>query len=281
MTTYNFLSIFAWNIYLYSGFVVIIAFYLFAMMDRRASRNQKLGKILGSLAFGWRLALTMGTGSIFGFLVARDAFYGAIMAPLFIASSLAYGLAFTVLVLGTMSYETRAELMNDDMIGKFRGLLSLFILTTLFLTLMAHLVKIYAAPTRAVEAFLLLDGGLYPLAFWLGQILLGSLAPLTLLALAPSGRKILALASVLVLLGGLAQFYVIIIGGQAYPLNIFPGFVASSSFFDGAINSYAPSLPEILLGISGISIAMLIAALAFRLLPFLPEAPAMSEGAAP
>ncbi len=42
MTTYNFRSIFAWNIYLYSGFVAIVAFYLFAMMDRRASRNQRL-----------------------------------------------------------------------------------------------------------------------------------------------------------------------------------------------------------------------------------------------
>ena len=39
MTTYNFKSIFAWNIYLYSGFVAIVAVYLFAMMDRRASRT--------------------------------------------------------------------------------------------------------------------------------------------------------------------------------------------------------------------------------------------------
>ena len=37
--------------------------------------------------------------------------------------------------------------------------------------------------------------------------------------------------------GELAQLYVIIIGGQAYPLNIFPGYVASSS------SSTAPSTP--------------------------------------
>ena len=66
----------------------------------------------------------MGTGSIFGFLVARDAYYGAIMAPLFIASSLVYGLAFTVLVLVTMSHETSDQLMPEEMVGKFRGLLS-------------------------------------------------------------------------------------------------------------------------------------------------------------
>ena len=38
--------------------------------------------------------------------------------------------------------------------------------------------------------------------------------------------------------------YATIIGAQAYPLNIFPGFEASSTFFDGAINSYSPSLPN-------------------------------------
>ncbi len=97
----------------------------------------------------------------------------------------------------------------------------------------------------------------------------------------PTGRKLLALASFLLLVGGLAQFYVIIIGGQAYPLNIFPGYVASSSFFDGAINAYTPSAPELLLGLSGVSIAMLIAALGCRLLPFLPEAPAKTGGARP
>jgi molybdopterin-containing oxidoreductase family membrane subunit len=220
------------------------------------------------------LILTTGTGSIFGFLAARDAVFGAIMAPLFIASSLVYGLAFTVLVLMTMSFETSDKLCNAEMIGKFRGLLIIFSGATLFLTAIAHLNKFCATPTQGVELFLLKDGGIYPLIFWLGQIVIGSLAPLALLAFmgeGAAGRRSLGIASALFLIGGLAQMYTIIIGSQAYPLNIFPGFEASSSFFDGAINAYTPSLPEILLGISGISIAMMIAAVAMRLLPFLPQ----------
>jgi Ni/Fe-hydrogenase subunit HybB-like protein len=279
MTTYNFKSIFAWNIYLYSGFVAIVGGYLFSMMDRRVLQMATVGKAFGLAAFSWRLILTTGTGSIFGFLVARDAYYGAIMAPLFIASSLVYGLAFTVLVLTVMSFETGDELMTEEMTGKFRGLLVIFSLSTLFLTAVAHLSKLYAAAYQGVEAFLLMDGGVYPAVFWIGQIAVGSLTPLLLLTLmgsGASGRRTLALASVLFLVGGLAQMYAIIIGGQAYPLKIFPGLEASSSFFDGAINAYAPSAPEILLGISGVSIAMLIATLAFRLLPFLPQSPAKS-----
>ncbi len=281
MTTYNFKSIFAWNIYLYSGFVLIVAGYLFSMMDRRVSKMATVVVGFGWAAFTWRLILTTGTGSIFGFLAARDAVFGAIMAPLFIASSLVYGLAFTVLVLMTMSFETSDKLCNAEMIGKFRGLLIIFSGATLFLTVIAHLNKFYATPTQGVELFLLKDGGIYPLIFWLGQIVIGSLAPLALLAFmgeGAAGRRSLGIASALFLIGGLAQMYTIIIGSQAYPLNIFPGFEASSSFFDGAINAYTPSLPEILLGISGISIAMMIAAVAMRLLPFLPQ-PAVKSGA--
>ena len=49
----------------------------------------------------------------------------------------------------------------------------------------------------------------------------------------------------LVLIGGFAQVYVIIIGGQAFPLEIFPGKqIIESSFYDGVVNHYHPSLPE-------------------------------------
>ena len=279
MTTYNFKSVFAWNIYLYSGFVVVVVGYLFSMMDRRVSQIPRVNTIFGWTAFSWRLVLTTGTGSIFGFLAARDAVFGAVMAPLFIASSLVYGLAFTVLVLMTMSFETSDKLCTPEMTGKFRGLLIIFSATTLFLTAIAHLNKFYSAATHGVELFLLQDGGIYPLVFWIGQIVVGSLAPLLLLAFmgeGAAGRRNLGLASALFLIGGLAQMYTTIIGAQAYPLNIFPGFEVSSSFFDGAINSYTPSAPEILLGISGISVAMLISALAFRLLPFLPQSQTQS-----
>ncbi len=280
MTTYNFKSIFAWNIYLYSGFVAVVGAYLFAMMDRRASQSAPLGKTMGWIAFGWRLVLTTGTGSIFGFLVSREAYDSAIMAPLFIAASFLYGLAFMVLVLVVTSREAGYELMPEDIAGRFRGLLSIFALSLLYFTIVHHLTKLYASGHQDVEIFLLRDGGVYTLVFWAGQIVCGTLLPLGLLALArdpAAARRALPLASALFLLGGLAQLYVIIIGGQAYPLKIFPGFEVSSSFFDGAVASYRPSLPELLLGLGGIALAMLLTSLALRLMPFLPEARAAEE----
>jgi Ni/Fe-hydrogenase subunit HybB-like protein len=242
-------------------------------MDRGASRATRLGKTVGGIAFVWRLVLTTGTGSIFGWLVAREAYSAAIMAPLFIAASLLFGLAFTVLVLVILGPQIRQDLLTDEMVARFRGLLALFSLTVLYFTAVHHLTKIYASEHHGIERFLLLDGGAYTTVFWLGQIVIGSLLPLAILALPSFGRtrSAIAVASVLFLLGGLAQIYVIIIGGQAYPPDLFPGMEVTSSFQDGQVARYTASLPEVLLGLSGISIAMLMAGIAVKLLPFLPR----------
>jgi len=81
----------------------------------------------------------------------------------------------------------------------------------------------------------------------------------------------MAIAAPFFLIGGVAQMYFTIIGGQAYPLQLFPGMEVSSSFQDGVVAHYWPSLPEVLLGLSGVSIAMLLTGIALKLLPFLPR----------
>jgi molybdopterin-containing oxidoreductase family membrane subunit len=87
-------------------------------------------------------------------------------------------------------------------------------------------------------------------------------------------------AAFLVLLGGLAQIYVIVIGGQAYPMNLFPGKeVIESGFFDGAVNAYTPTLAETLLGAGGIVVAMLIMVVTSRMLPLLPSSLEDPDGA--
>lgn len=273
MTTYNFKSIFAWNIFLYVGFLVIVTAYLFVMMDRRASRSTALGKTVGGLAFVWRLVLTTGTGSIFGWLVARQAYSAAIMAPLFIAASLLYGLAFTVIMLAITGWQSRQQLAGSEMLQKFRELLIVFILAVLYFTLVHHLTKMYASEHYGIERFLLRDGGTYTAVFWIAQILIGSIVPMLLLAWPKSGTSHAAIliASVLVLIGGLAQMYVIIIAGQAYPLDLFPGMEVTSSFHDGRMAVYRASLPELLLGLGGVATAVLICVIAVRLLPLLPR----------
>ena len=269
MTHYNFKSIFAWNIILYTGFVVIALVYLWLMMEQRL---QHWSRPAGMLAFAWRLVLTTGTGSIFGFLVAREAYDSALLAPLFIAMSFAFGLAvFTLLLLLCFRFDAR-ELDHSHLL-RLRRLLGLFVLAVLYFVALFHLTKLYGTRNHAFEAFILRDGGIYPLLFWGVQIGLGSLLPLYLVY----ARKLrdsvqsLVLACLLVIAGAFAQLYVIIIGGQAYPLNLFPGYRVESSFVDGVVADYLPSGWEFLLGLGGIAVAVLAALLAIRVLPILPE----------
>ena len=75
----------------------------------------------------------------------------------------------------------------------------------------------------------------------------------------------------LVVAGAFAFLYVFIIGGQAFPLEIFPGHEVSSSFGDGAIATYVPSLPEFLLGVGGLGAALLLTVVGVRALDFMPQ----------
>jgi Ni/Fe-hydrogenase subunit HybB-like protein len=276
MTYYNFKSIFAWNIILYTGFFAIVGVYIWFMMDHGM---YKFKKYAGFAAFIWRLILTTGTGSIFGFLVARSAYDSAVMAPMFIVMSFSFGLAIFILVL-MAAYNWSGRELGDSVVNTLRNLLGVFVAGVLFFELFYHLTNLYITKTHGVEKFLLVDGGIYTSLFWFGQILLGSLVPLALIysPAMKNCRKTLALVCVLIILGGLAQMYTIIIGGQAYPLDLFPGYEFSSSFFDGVVNAYSPSLPEVLLGLSGMAIAMALLTFLIKVLNFLPTSLADSEG---
>jgi molybdopterin-containing oxidoreductase family membrane subunit len=268
MTYYNFKSIFAWNIFLYTGFLGIVAVYLWMMMERRMNRYSRP---VGLVAFVWRLILTTGTGSIFGFLVARQAYDAALMAPMFIAMSFSFGLAAFLLVL-MASYRGTARPLGDELLIRLKNLLGVFVATVLYFVMVYHLTNLYGTEHHGVQGFILLDGGIYTQLFWIVQILLGSLLPLFLLYHPRLGRSraSIATSAALVILGGLAQIYVLIIGGQAYPLVMFPGKEVSSSFFDGIVASYAPSLPEMLLGLGGVAMALMIVALGIKVLRLLP-----------
>ena len=269
MTTYNFKSIFAWNIILYNGFLVLVGVYLWTMMDKTMKRFYKPA---GIFAFTWRLILTTGTGSIFGFLVARQFYDAAIMAPLFIVLSFSFGLAIFNLVL-VAAYNWTNRPLGDVIVNKLRYLLAVFILGVLLLELARHLTNLYATEHHGIEGFILAGDKIYTTLFWWGQIFLGTLLPLFLIFCKKlkNNRKAFVAASALVVLGALAQIYVILIGGQAYPLILFPNAEVSSSYFDGVINDYSPSMVEIGLSAGGVALMLAMVTIGVKVLRFLPE----------
>jgi Ni/Fe-hydrogenase subunit HybB-like protein len=279
-THYNVTSVFAWNVLLYSGMFAIVVVYLWMLMERRMARWSRPAGIAALL---WRFVLTSGTGMIFAFLVARQAYASALLPPLFIAMSLAWGMAVFLLAQAAVdAWRGNAPLAvaSPELLRRMGNLLGVLVAIVLYLTAVYHLTNLYFARQGSFERFILLDGGAYPLLFWLGFVLLGSLVPMFLLWRPGGGapRAILA-ASACVVAGAFAQLVVFIIGGQAFPLEIFPGYEVTSSFRDGAIASYAPTVPEVLLGLGGVGAAFLITLVGVQVFDVVPDRAAATSGA--
>ena len=249
LTHYNFRSIFAWNVFLYIGFVVVVCIYLWMAFE------PKMNKYIvraGFLAFAWRLVLTTGTGSIFAVLIARSSYDSWFMIPLFIFMSLSFGTAVFILYVSTLLAVNRQS-QQFNVLQKLGKLMAIFILFVVAVTVIIHLSGMADQDFQDYQRFILWRGGQYTVLFWLGQIAIGTVFPVILLLRRNTyslSRLVVASSSVLV--GAFCQLYVIIIGGQAWPLELFPGRQISSGFFDGVIANYSPSIPELSLGVGGV-----------------------------
>lgn len=267
MTHFNFKSMFTWNVFLYSGFFGLVGIYLWTMLDRSVA---PYAKAAGTAAFIWRLILTTGTGSLFGFLIARELYGTSMLAPMFIIMSFAYGLAVYLMVLAA-AYAWTGRALGDAVMLRLKGLLAVFVAAVLYFTVVYHLTSLYFAKMEGVEAFILRDGGIITTLFWVGQIIIGCVLPLLILLTAlGKQRNWIMVACALIIVGGMAQMYVTIIGAQAFPLDMFPGLIEKSSFADGQIHSYAPSVPEFFLGLGGVAIALLATTFGVKVLRLLP-----------
>lgn len=265
---FNFTSVFAWNVVLYSGMFGLVIAYLWTMMEKRMNPYTKP---LGLAVFAWRFILTTGTGLIFAFLTARQAYGSAVLPPMFIVLSFAWGMA-VFHVVQTVIYAWNGKVIDPEILNRKKRLLGVFLLGSLYMVATYHMTNLYFAHRTGFEYFILKDGGVYPMLFWWGYVLLGNILPLALIFMPGSGKSNTAIAaSLAVVLGGFAFLYVFIIGGQAFPLDIFPGYQVTSTFGDGQIASYTPSIYEILLGFGGLAIAFIITTVSVRVLNFMPH----------
>jgi len=281
-TRYNFSSMFALNVFLYSGLAAVVVVYLWTMFERRFN---PWSKPAGVAVMVWRFVLTTGTGAIFAFLVARQAYQSALLPPLFVVLSFAWGLAvFLVGQAALLAWNGRT--LAPEIERRLARLLAVFVVLSVYFVAVLHLTNLYYARQGAFEAFILLGRGggeVFALLFWGGFVVLGSVLPCALLLAPRAGapRATLA-ASLLVVLGAFAFLYVFIIGGQAFPLEIFPGWTATSSFADGQVAHYVPSWPELGLGLGGLGAAFLLTIVGVHVLDFMPsdDAPGVADARA-
>jgi molybdopterin-containing oxidoreductase family membrane subunit len=261
-------SIFSWNGFLYSSYIVICFVYLWAMFKEK----EKLVKWIGILAVIWAIGVHSGTGAIFGFVKARELFHSPLTPPSFVAAALSSGTALIIILL-VLTFRCTNRFLDTCLIIGLGRLLVGFVIVVLYFILVENLTRIYNPDTYEAVHFLLFDNNIYCFIFWIGLILIGSIIPMVILFYPKTNSSVgwIIVASVLVVFGVLCERCIIVLPGQILPLNLFPGYEISSAFMDGAMGSYCVSIAEIVQGIGIFAIIGILYVLGLKFFALLPD----------
>jgi len=260
-------SIFSWNGFLYSSYILICFVYLWAMFKEK----EKLVKAIGILAVIWAIGVHSGTGAIFGFVSGRELYHSPLTPPSFVAAALSSGTALIIILL-VITFKAINRFLDPKLIVGLGRLLVAFILVVLYFILVENLTRLYSPANHEAIHFLLFSGTVYCLVFWLGLILIGSIIPAVILFNPKTKNSVswIVTASILVVFGVLCERFIVVMPGQVLPLQLFPGQEITSPFMDGAIGSYFISLPEVAQAVGIVAIIGILYILGIKFFALLP-----------
>ena len=276
MYSFNPRSMFSLNGILYSTYVAICLVYLWAMFNEK----EKLVKLLGYTAVFWAVLVHSGTGAIFGFVGARELYHSPLLPPSFIAAALSSGTALMILVL-LMTFKWTKRELDDRLIKNLGSYLATFIIVVIYFIFIENITRSYFPGNYEAQHFLLLDGNKYTWIFWLGLVGCGNVFPLLILMNRKLGKSIswIVIACLLVVIGVLAERYIIVIPAQIMPLDIMPGMDLSSDFLDGEMGEYSVTFVEALQGLGITAFVFLLYVLSLKVFELLPEHALIGEEA--
>jgi molybdopterin-containing oxidoreductase family membrane subunit len=215
----NMTSMFAINGILYGGYFVISLVYFGFIL----AGQQTATKIMGTVAVLWAVLVHMGTGAIFGFVAARDAWFSPIKPFEFLAAALTSGMALLIVVTVLVLKLTGRDI-KKDMINSLGRMLAIFIIVLALLIFIDKLTHVYE-PAREATIYMLFGPSSW--IFWILQVGLVVVVPLVILFHPRWGKSIggIVLASLSVVVGVFFERYYLVIPGAAYPMPLYPGHI--------------------------------------------------------
>ncbi|MFC1969355.1 NrfD/PsrC family molybdoenzyme membrane anchor subunit [Chloroflexota bacterium] len=169
----NMSSMFAINGILYGGYFVLTLTYLVLIFSGLTAYVKKMGVV----AVCWAVLVHMGTGAIFGFIAAREAWVSPIKPLEFLAAAITSGVALLILaVVLTLKFTGRK--VNREMVVSLGRMLSVFIIILMVLIFVDKMTHFYS-PERGATVFML--AGQYSWMFWVLQVGLVAVVPLAIL----------------------------------------------------------------------------------------------------
>src|SRR5699024_7794513 len=188
-----------WDVVVISLYLTVIIVYLYVMT--REKPNEKMMKVLSSIALPVAILVHSVTAWVFGLQIAREGWYSALMAPLFVASALDSGLALLIIVLVLLK-QFKAFSVDKDLITKLAGLLVIFVIVDAYLVLAEVLTMIYPQKESTMQVLNHMFTGTMAPFFW-GEVILGFIIPIGILLFKKNREKIslVVTSSILVILG--------------------------------------------------------------------------------
>ncbi len=267
----NMASMFAINGILYGGYFVISLLYLGIIF----AGNRRLSRIMGMVAVGWAVLVHMGTGAIFGFIAAREAWFSPVRPLEFLVAALTSGVALLIVaVVLTLKFSGRE--LKKEMVFSLGRLLVVFIVILLSLVIVDKLTHLYP-PSR--EAVIYMLTGHFSWIFWGLQIGLGAVIPLAILFNPRLNTAVrwVALAAASVVVGVFFERYYLVIPGAAYPQHYYsPGRIEGVW---GALGSFYIEPAEVVLSLGIFALLGLIFILGLKYLELLPAEKQAEEAA--
>jgi len=201
----------AWALLGFSGFAFLAALLVFLEDIKKPASLGGLRVVVGIIGGFFAFFIAAYPGVLLG-ATARPLFVSAHwLGAMFVAVGMATGGAAIALIMSSMGAQARDALSRLMKVTAFALIIQL-------VTLILFLVAVSSAGSAGISrALSVLVSGQYSVAFWLGIVVVGLLVPLALQfggAIRKANPGMVALISVLVLLGGFLAKWVIIGAGQ-------------------------------------------------------------------
>ncbi|MEG0015240.1 NrfD/PsrC family molybdoenzyme membrane anchor subunit [Gordonibacter sp.] len=252
-----------WDICVITLYLAINVVYLYFMVSKKADESKVA--IVSRFALPVAILVHSVTAWIFGLEMAREGWYSAIMAPLFVVSAMDSGLALLVLSLMGLN---KANVFKTDkkLLSNLAGLLAACIAIDGFLVGCEVLTMAYPGASGAETLAIMATGATAPF-FWF-EIVVGIIAPFVILVFAKNRERmgLVTAASVCVVLGVLAKrAWLLLTSFVEANVAGAPGIIAGSSSAAQATgtdlwataSSYAPTWVEIAVVVGVISLGVL------------------------
>jgi molybdopterin-containing oxidoreductase family membrane subunit len=250
--TPNFDSIFVFDFAVLMIYFSLCIIDLYVLLSGKGTHNLELALTIISLPAA--IGIHSITAWTLGLVKARELWHTALMAPIFISSAVASGLALLLLMLLVIRRYTEYK-FKDEMFysaGKLLATVLLVDLFFLFCEILTTYWKTSETPGHALRLAILTSGRYSP--FFLSEIFVFGILPFLLLWY-PRTRKnipILTLASAFVLIGVFLKRFAFL--GMGFGINPL-----------GHIGVYVPTLPELSISVALWAVGVLIVTIAVKL----------------